>query len=469
MPLARPRGLFCRAAAELAAVALLLLLLLLPASSASSAPSARNASDEIEASSTTTAALARPPLSSSAPPPPLSSPAPPPPPRRRRPRPVVLWHGMGDSCCSPQSMGALAAEIGRELPGTRVLSLDTSFGGGDDVMSGFFGDVSAQVARACRWLRSHPAIRDSEDGEFDAVGFSQGGLFLRALVQRCGNGNNASSSSSPPSAPRARTLVTLGAPHQGVTAFPSCDPPASVEGGPREDAAAAAADDDDDDDAPVDPDPDLGASSSLGVSSPSLFCRAAEALIRRGAFAPGVRDGVVQAQYFKPDADPSPFDFFATAEYERYLRLSPFLPRVNCEEGKGEEQKSLPLPSRCRRSGGSLSLASLQKLVLFRFYEDSVVVPRDSAWFSELRRGKVVPLRETPLFATDGGDPLGLRALDESGRLFLRSAPGNHMHFSVDWFVREVVRPFLGDGDGGEEGKGGGAKGVGGREEAEAA
>ena len=89
--------------------------------------------------------------------------------------------------------------------------------------------------------------------------------------------------------------------------------------------------------------------------------------------------------------------------------------------------------------------------------------------FSELRRGKVVPLRETPLFATDGGDPLGLRALDESGRLFLRSAPGNHMHFSVDWFVREVVRPFLGDGDGGEEGKGGGAEGVGGREEAEAA
>ena len=139
MPLARPRGLCCRAAAELAAVALLLLLLLLPASSASSAPSARNASDEIEASSTTTAALARPPLSSSAPPPPLSSPAPPP--RRRRPRPVVLWHGMGDSCCAPQSMGALAAEIGRELPGTRVLSLDTSFGGGDDVMSGFFGDV----------------------------------------------------------------------------------------------------------------------------------------------------------------------------------------------------------------------------------------------------------------------------------------------------------------------------------------
>ena len=368
-------------------------------------------------------------------------------------------------------MGALSAAISRELPGTKVLSLDSSFGAGNDVLSGFFGDVASQVSRACRWLREHPAIRDSENGEFDAVGFSQGGLFLRALVQRCGNGGSgggggdggdeASSSFSP----RARTLITLGSPHQGVTAFPSCEPTVVAvagevgkrRGGEGEDADAA--------DAPVDPD------LKLNVSSPSFFCRAAEALIRRGAFAPGVRDRVVQAQYFKPDADPDPCDFPAVAEYERYLRLSPFLPKVNCEEEEEEEEeekegeKSLSVSSprvsgKSCSSGSSsysLSLASVNRRVLFRFSGDSVVVPRDSAWFSELRRGKVVPLRETPLYGSEGEDLLGLRALDESKRLFLKTAPGNHMRFSVEWFVREVVRPFLGDDDGKEEeGKGGG-------------
>ena len=363
-------------------------------------------------------------------------------------------------------MGALAAAIRSELPGTRVLSLDSSFGGGDDVLSGFFGDVSAQVARACRWLRSHPAIRESEGGEFDAVGFSQGGLFLRALVQRCGSGgvgggggeqedesesenttgtnngtsSSSSASSSSPFAPRARTLITLGSPHQGVTAFPSCDPPAAAAV-----AAAAAAS------VPADPNLNLGASS--------LFCRAAEALIRRGAFAAGVRDRVVQAQYFKPDADPEPFDFFATREWETYLRASPFLPKVNCEQEEEEEEeegKSLPLFRSSPRGGSGLSLASLHRLVLFRFYGDSVVVPRDSAWFSELRRGRVVPLRETPLYSSAGrGDPLGLRELDEGGRLFFKTAPGNHMRFGVEWFVEKVVRPFLGDDGDGEEEDGG--------------
>ena len=464
-PLARPRGPL-RRAAERASVILLILVLLLASPSSSAPNNASNDEKMIEMMTTTMTPSTMTTTSAQ----PLPSPLllPPPPRPRRRPRPVVLWHGMGDSCCDPRSMGAIAEAIRRELPGTRVLSLDTSFGGGGaadanrDVWSGFFADVSSQVERACRWLRGHPAIRASEDGEFDAVGFSQGGLFLRAMVQRCGGGsggggggggNDDASSSSPSSsfAPRARTIITLGSPHQGVTAFPTCDPPAVVLGDQAEGTAAGAAF------APAAP-------YLSNLSSPSFFCRAAEALIQRGAFAPGVRDRVVQAQYFKPDADPDPFDAAATRERERYLEFSPFLPRVNCEEEEegAREKKSgaslLPSPPRSRNSssgGGMKPLASLRRLVLFRFYADAVVVPRDSAWFSELRRGRVVPLRQTPLFAGGGGegrgDPLGLRALDEAGRLELRTAPGSHMRFSVDWFVREVVRPFLGGDDDGDD------------------
>lgn len=37
--------------------------------------------------------------------------------------PVVLWHGMGDSCCNPLSMGSIVNLIQKTLPGTYVHSL----------------------------------------------------------------------------------------------------------------------------------------------------------------------------------------------------------------------------------------------------------------------------------------------------------------------------------------------------------
>uniref|UniRef100_H3CG59 Palmitoyl-protein thioesterase 1 n=1 Tax=Tetraodon nigroviridis TaxID=99883 RepID=H3CG59_TETNG len=37
--------------------------------------------------------------------------------------PLVLWHGMGDSCCNPLSMGAVKKMMEEEIPGIYVLSL----------------------------------------------------------------------------------------------------------------------------------------------------------------------------------------------------------------------------------------------------------------------------------------------------------------------------------------------------------
>lgn len=39
------------------------------------------------------------------------------------PPPVVIWHGMGDSCCNPFSMGAVKKMIEDEVPGIYVHSL----------------------------------------------------------------------------------------------------------------------------------------------------------------------------------------------------------------------------------------------------------------------------------------------------------------------------------------------------------
>jgi palmitoyl-protein thioesterase len=86
-------------------------------------------------------------------------------------------------------------------------------------------------------------------------------------------------------------------------------------------------------------------------------------------------------------------------------------------------------------------VAGLDRLVLFRFTEDATVVPRDSAWFSALQGDALVPLQQQALYVVD---MLGLRALDEAGRLIFAECPGAHMQFSLDWFSNAVIAPFLG-------------------------
>jgi palmitoyl-protein thioesterase len=69
-----------------------------------------------------------------------------------------------------------------------------------DTNAGFFGIIRNQVLEVCEELKLIPGLSNG----FNAVGLSQGGLFLRAYVQLCDDG------------PRIRNLVTVGSPHFGV-------------------------------------------------------------------------------------------------------------------------------------------------------------------------------------------------------------------------------------------------------------
>lgn len=75
-----------------------------------------------------------------------------------------------------------------------------------DINAGMWGNITDQLEQVCRALTSDPKLADG----FNAVGFSQGGLFLRALVERCSGLN-------------VRNLVTFGSPHAGVSKAPLCD------------------------------------------------------------------------------------------------------------------------------------------------------------------------------------------------------------------------------------------------------
>ena len=66
---------------------------------------------------------------------------------------------------------------------------------------------------------------------------------------------------------------------------------------------------------------------------------------------------------------------------------------------------------------------------MFMFEEDTVAVPKESAFFSEVNvtSGEVTPLHERPIYKEDW---LGLKQLNEQGKLDFNTAPGQHMHLS---------------------------------------
>ncbi len=113
---------------------------------------------------------------------------------------------MGDDCCNPESLGAVSKWIRDATNGSFILSLKFGRTEFDDRLSGFFKPAWRQVDEACQQLSNATQLRDG----FHAVGFSQGGQFLRALVQQCGT------------LPPVVNLVTLGGQHQGVFGLPNC-------------------------------------------------------------------------------------------------------------------------------------------------------------------------------------------------------------------------------------------------------
>lgn len=49
-------------------------------------------------------------------------------------------------------------------------------------------------------------------------------------------------------------------------------------------------------------------------------------------------------------------------------------------------------------------------------------------------------MRESDLYKEDW---IGLKELDESGRLILGSVPGRHMNFSLEWLLKNVIDAHL--------------------------
>jgi len=272
--------------------------------------------------------------------------------------PLVIWHGMGDTCCFFFSMGRIKKMVEERVPGIYVRSLMIGNNIIEDEEHGYFGNANEQVEEVCQKLASDPELQDG----YHAMGFSQGGQFLRAVAQLCPE-------------PAMRNLITFGGQHQGVFGLPNCAPE-------------------------------------------DLLCEEMRRLLNLGAYIDWIQSSLIQAQYWH---DP--------LHVEDYKDKSIFLADINNEKVVNETYRE--------------NLQKLENFVLVKFLQDGMVVPRDSEWFGFYAPGQdteVLPLQQTQLYIEDR---LGLKAMDEAGKLHFLSVDGDHLQFSDQWFLEEIVDKFI--------------------------
>lgn len=274
--------------------------------------------------------------------------------------PVVLWHGMGDNCCDPLSMGRIKRLIEKTLPGIYVYSVEVTDSIIGDTIAGFIGDVNDQITQ----IAGKIAANSNLSRGFNAVGFSQGSQFLRGLVERYND-------------PPMYTLVSMGGQHQGVFGLPNCEPD-------------------------------------------NWFCNDTRVLLDCCAYWPEIQKLSVQAQYWHDSINE-----------DKYVDGSAFIADINNEK---PNQFNLTYKA---------NLRELRSLVLVQFLNDTIVIPKESEWFGFYAAGsdtEVVPYYETSVWLND---TIGLQELNNTGRLVFLGCPGNHLQFTDDWFVDNIILPYL--------------------------
>uniref|UniRef100_A0A0P4WNN5 Palmitoyl-protein thioesterase 1 n=1 Tax=Scylla olivacea TaxID=85551 RepID=A0A0P4WNN5_SCYOL len=162
----------------------------------------------------------------------------------------------------------------------------------------------------------------------------------------------------------------------------------------------------------------FGLPSCPSSPSESRFCEYVRKLLNYGSYVSWIQDSLVQAQYWH---DP--------LHEDDYRNNSIFLADINNEKVVNEEYRS--------------NLKKLDNFVMVKFLKDSMVVPTESEWFGFYSPGQdkeILPLQQTELYLEDR---LGLKEMDEAGKLQFVSVDGDHLEFSDEWFLQEIVDKYI--------------------------
>ena len=146
-------------------------------------------------------------------------------------------------------------------------------------------------------------------------------------------------------------------------------------------------------------------------------CQSWSGLLKGNTWTAFVQSRLVPAQYYR---DPEDLD--------NYLENSNFLADINNErEVKNDAYKE--------------NMKSLDKFAMYMFSEDTTVIPKESAYFYEVNTTsqKVTKLRDRDLYKEDW---IGLKWLDEKGKLDFRIAEGGHMQLSTE-LLQETFNTYF--------------------------
>ncbi|CDO74265.1 hypothetical protein BN946_scf184643.g5 [Trametes cinnabarina] len=282
---------------------------------------------------------------------------------------------MGDSYASP-GMLKLMDLIKEMHPGIFIHSVYQDEDLKEDERAGFFGDVNEQVRFAAEQIANVTELKNG----FDAIGFSQGGQFLRAYVEAY---------NSPP----VHNLITFGSQHMGVSDLPACR-------GPWD-----------------------------------LFCQLARRAARGGVYTDWAQRNLVQAQYFR-DADR--LDVYRA----RSRFLAPL--NNELEDAALRNATYARNLARLETLVLVLFAADKtvvpKESAWFGSYappEEEEEAGKGAVWPQEKT---IVPMRLQPLYREDW---IGLRQLDKRGGVVLETCEGEHMQLTDDCW-RPLVTRYVG-------------------------
>ncbi|KAL6178402.1 hypothetical protein ACLB2K_049920 [Fragaria x ananassa] len=159
--------------------------------------------------------------------------------------------------------------------------------------------------------------------------------------------------------------------------------------------------------------------ASVPLCGSGIFCIIVNKLIK----------GEIYSDYIQAHLAPSGYIKLPNAMTD-YLGRCRFLPKLNNE-----------LPDE-RNSTYKERFSSLENLVLIMFEQDNVLVPRETSWFGYYQDGafnSIVGPQQTDLYTEDW---IGLRTLDEAGRVKYVSVSGGHLGISKSDMKKHVV-PYL--------------------------
>lgn len=159
----------------------------------------------------------------------------------------------------------------------------------------------------------------------------------------------------------------------------------------------------------------FGLPNCLAPANPE--CEEIRLVLSEAAYEPLSQEHFAPANYWHDTLEP-----------EAYQQGNVFLPDINQDGTYNQTYKD--------------NILSLNNFVLLRFLNDTVVEPQISEWFGFYNDGSdnvTHTLQESALYQKD---LLGLKTLEETGRLTFLSKDGEHLQFTYEWFDQYII-PYL--------------------------